>query len=189
MEKLQYLEQYRQVKTLKNGVRVLLRPLRRDDGEKLVELFATATPEDMTYFRRDVTNRELVMSWAENVNLLSVFPLIAEVNGRIIGDATLHFGSEYTRHLAWLRIFLSPEFRRMGIGALMLSNLVSIAKRLGLQQVIAEVLATQEQRMKALDVLGFQREYRHRDYFITPCGETVDMDVFVLRLTEPGEQF
>lgn len=189
METLQYLEQYRQVKTLKNGVRVLLRPLRPEDADKLVTLFASATPEDTTYFRRDVTDEELVKSWAREVNLLSVFPLVAEVNGRIIGDATLHFGADYLRHLAWLRIFLSPEFRRMGIGALMLSNLVSIARRLGLQQVIAEVLASQVQRMKALDVLGFQREYRHRDYFITPDGETIDMDVYVLRLTEPGEQF
>jgi RimJ/RimL family protein N-acetyltransferase len=189
MEALQYLEQHRQVKTLKSGMRVLLRPLTPEDAEGLVALFASATPDDATYMRHDVTDRELVTAWAREVNLLKVFPLVAEVNGRIVGDATLHFGTGYRHHLAWVRIFLSPEFRRLGIGTLMLRNLFSIARRLGLQQVIAEVLSTQVQIMKALEALDFEREYRHRDYFITAAGETVDMDVYVLRLAEPGAQF
>ena len=189
METLQYLEQYRQVRTLKSGMRVLFRPLNPDDAEALVALLASATPEDSLYMRNDPTDRELIMSWARDVDLLKVFPLIAQVNDRIVGDATLHFGTGYRRHLASLRIYLAPEFRRLGIGSLMLQNLVAIVRRLGLQQLIAEVLSPQVQVMKALEALGFQREYRHRDYFMTAHGETVDMDVFVLRLVEPGEQF
>ncbi len=189
MDTLQYLQQYRQVKTLKSGVRVLLRPLTPDDAGGLVELFTSATSQDVTYLRRDVTDKELVASWAEKVDLLRVFPLIALVNGRIVGDASLHFGSGYRRHLCWIRIFLSPDCRRQGIGALMLSNLISIARRLGMHQIIAEVVSTQVQMMKALESLNFEKEYRHRDYSITPNGETLDMHVYVLRLVEPGEQF
>lgn len=189
MDTLQYLQQYRQVKTLKSGVRVLLRPLVPEDADGLVELFSKILPNEIAYMRNDVTDQELVRSWAHNVNLKDVFPLVAQVNSRIVGDATLHFGKTYRRHLAWLRIYLAPECRRLGIGTLMLESLIAIARRLGLHQVIAEVLATQVQMIKALETLGFKNEYRHRDYFMTPTGETVDMDVFVLRLTEPAEQF
>jgi RimJ/RimL family protein N-acetyltransferase len=189
VDTLQYLEQFRQVKTLKSGVRVLLRPLVPDDADALVALFQTATPEDITYLRHDVTDKDLVKSWACSVDLLNVFPLVAEINNRIVGDATLHFGEGYRRHLTWLRIFLSPDSRRQGIGSLMLNTLSSIARRLGMNQVIAEVVSTQVQMQKALESLNFQKEYRHRDYFMTQQGETLDMDVYILRLVEPGGQF
>lgn len=189
MDTLQYLEQYRQVKTLKSGTRVLLRPLAPDDADGLVNLFASATTEDVTYLRHDVRDTELVASWARDVDLQKVFRLVAEVNSRLVGEAMLEFGKGYRRHMAWINVFLAPDCRRQGIGSLMLQNLITVARRLGMYQVIAEVVSTQVQITKALKSLKFVKEYTHRDYFMTSTGETLDMDVYVLRLVEPGEQF
>ena len=100
------LERYRQMRTLPDGSRVLLRPLTVDDREGLVNLFARASKEDLEFFRDDAADVAVVGSWVDNLNLRRVFPLVAVTDDQIVGDATLHFRERYHRHLAWVRIFL-----------------------------------------------------------------------------------
>jgi RimJ/RimL family protein N-acetyltransferase len=183
------LARYRHVKTLPSGSRLLLRPLSRDDKQGLVDLFARASKEELKYFRDDAGDPAVVEGWVDNLNLKRVFPLVAVVDDKIVGDATLHFGERYHRHLAWVRIFLDPVYRRQGIGTLMIRCLIDIARRLGLQQLYTEIVTTQPQILKAFEYLGFQQEVTLRDYFITSSGETLDMAVMVLRLIDPVGEF
>ncbi len=183
------LEHYRYVKSLPSGERLLLRPLTHEDKQNLVDLFARASKEDLEYFREDAGDPKVVERWVDNLNLKRVFPLVAVVDGKIVGDATLHFGERYHRHLAWVRIFLDRQYRRQGIGTLMLRNLTKIARLLGLQQLYAEVPTTQPQVIKAFVDQGYQQEFVLQDYFITGEGETFDMAILVLRLVEHSGEF
>ena len=106
-----------------------------------------------------------------------------------MGDATLHFGERYHRHMAWVRIFLDRAYRRQGIGTLMLRCLIDIARRIGLQQLYAEIVTTQPQVIKAFEDLGFRHEVTLRDYFMTTEGETLDMAILVLRLVDHSGEF
>jgi hypothetical protein len=83
------LARYRYVKTLPGGERLLLRPLSKGDKVGLVDLFARALPEDLEYFRDDAANATVVEHWVDNLDLRRVYPLIAVVDERIVGDATL----------------------------------------------------------------------------------------------------
>ncbi len=183
------LEQYRTVKTLPGGLRVLIRPLSQGDKAQLIELFRGASDEDVEYFRNDVRDEALVAGWVDDLDLQKVFPLVAVADDRIIGDATLHLGKGYTRHLAWVRIYLAKEYRRQGVGTLLLQSLIEIGRRLGLQQLIAEIVCNQIQAIKAFESLNFVKEYTHRDYFLSRHGDALDMDVLVLRLAEPSGRF
>jgi RimJ/RimL family protein N-acetyltransferase len=183
------LARYRYVRTLPGGERLLLRPLAHLDEQGLVDLFSRASPEDLAYFRDDAGDPSVVRSWVQNLDLKQVYPLIAVVDGLIVGDATLHFRERYHRHLAWVRIFLDRSYRRRGIGTLMLSNLIDIARRLGLQQLYTEVVSTQGRVIKAFEDVGFQHAVTLPDYFITSSGETLDMVVLVMRLVEPSGKF
>ena len=184
------LARFRKVKTLADGSRVLLRPLQQDDREALVDLFARASQDDLEYFRDDAGKPEVVESWVDTLNLQRVFPLVAVVDDKVVGDATLHFRERYHRHLAWVRIFLDREYRRRGIGTLMLQSLIEIARRLGLQQLYSEVVTSQPRVIKAFEELGFQREVTLRDYFIfTSSEDTIDMAVLVLRLVDSSGEF
>nr|HID14378.1 GNAT family N-acetyltransferase [Anaerolineae bacterium] len=183
------LARYRKVKTLPGGARLLLRPLTKEDKQGLMDLFARASSEDLEYFRDDAGNPAVVESWVDNLDLKRVFPLVAVVDDRIVGDATLHFGEHYHRHLAWVRIFLDHAYRRQGIGTLMLRSLIEIAQRVGLQQLYAEIVTTQPQVIKAFGDLGFRHEVTLRDYFITGSGETLDMAIVVLRLVDHVGEF
>ncbi len=183
------LAHYRHVKTLPSGARLLLRPLSKEDREGLVDLFARATEEDLEYFRSDAADRAVVESWVDNLDLRRVFPLVAVVDDRIVGDATLHFGERYHRHLAWVRIFLDRAYRRQGIGTQMLRCLTDVARRVGIQQLYAEIVTTQPQIIKAFEYVGFRQEVTLRDYFITSGGETLDMVILVMWLVDRSGEF
>lgn len=178
------LANYRKLKVLPSGERLLLRPLTKEDEQGLVALFARASEQDLQYFRSDAGDPEEVKSWVDDLDLKRVFPLVAVADDRIVGEAMLHFGEHYHRHLAWVRIFLDRAYRRQGIGTLMLRCLIDIARRVGLQQLYAEVVLTQPEVIKAFENLGFRHEVTLEDYFITAAGETLDMAILVFWLVD-----
>src|SRR5512141_2364018 len=115
METVEQLAVYRHLITLPDGLRVCLRPLTPKDRDPLLALFSSLPAEEIAYFRSTVANPELVATWAEKVDYARVFPLVAVVGERIVGNSTLHLGTGYTRHVAEIRIFLARDFRRRGI--------------------------------------------------------------------------
>ena len=183
------LARYRKMKVLPDGSRLLLRPLSKEDKEALVDLFARASKEELKFFRDDAGDPAVVESWVDNLNLQRVYPLVAIVDDKIVGDATLHFRERHHRHLAWVRIFLDKDYRRQGIGTLMLRCLIDVARRVGLQQLYAEVVLTQPQVVKAFENLGFRHEVTLEDYFITDSGETLDMAILVFWLVDNSGVF
>lgn len=183
------LENYRKLKTLPSGERLLLRPLAAEDEDNLVALFGRASDQDLQYFRSDAGDPEVVRGWVRDLDLQRVFPLVAVIDDKIVGEAMLHFGEHFHRHLAWVRIFLDREYRRLGIGTLMLRCLIDIARRVGLQQLYAEVVLTQPQVIKAFENLGFRHEVTLEDYFIKDDGETLDMAILVFWLVDSSGVF
>lgn len=183
------MERYRRMITLPSGERILLRPLTNKDGPALIELFRNASDADVAYFRNDVRDEKLVASWAEQVDYCQVFPVVAVARERVVGNATLHIGQGFNQHICWIRIYLDREYRRKGIGTEMIKTLIEIARRIGLQQIVAEIIGNQVQAIKAFESMGFEREYVHRDYYLFRGNETYDQVVYVLRLTPPPGKF
>jgi len=180
---------YRHIEILKDGPRVLFRPLLADDKERLRDLFVRVSSEDREYFRSDISTGDAVEEWCSRLDYKRAFPLVALVNERITGLATLYIGENYTRHIAWIHVYLDKEFRRRGVGTAMLNAEIDIARMMGLQQIIAEVVVTQPQVIRAFEELGFKFEFRYRDYFMTREGETYDMAILVLYLTNHQGEF
>jgi RimJ/RimL family protein N-acetyltransferase len=185
-----HLAHFRQLVTLPDGLRICLRPLVAADRDALVALFKSLSADDLQYFRSDVTDPAIVIAhWAEAEDDAHVFPLVAVVGDQLVGTCTLHIGSGPTRHLAEIRVFLAKEFRRRGIGTAMLKTQIEIARKLGLQQIIAEIVESRPQVAHAFEHLGFQKECVLRDHFMTPNGETLDLIVMVRYLRHAAEEF
>ncbi len=180
---------YRQIVTLNNGARVLLRPLGPDDKKALIAMFEPIGADDFKIMRNDVRDRELVASWVDRLDYKRVFPLVAVVNDRIVGDATIHFRTGPGRHVADVRIFLAKEFRRCGLGSAMLRALVDIARKSGLHQLVAEIVADQVKVINAFKQLGFEQRAIYSDYFMMPDGETHDVAILMLALASKRDEF
>ncbi len=186
---LEQLATYRRLVTLSDGQRVLIRPLDKSDKPRLLQLFAGVPQADLDYFRTDANDPDIVASWCDELDYARVFPLVALVNDRIVADATLHIGTGYTRHVGYIRLYLDRDFRRRGIGSLLLSGLVDIARKLRLQQLQAEVVTNQVQAIKAFQSVGFVQEFINRDYFMTPQEGTLDVALLTLRMFENPSTF
>jgi len=180
---------YRQIFTLKDGARVLLRPLTPDDHQALNDLFLPVAVEDLRYMRHNVTDPQIVDEMISGLDYAKVLPLIAVVNGRIVGVATLHFNQGPYRHRAEVRVFLAKDFRRRGVGSHLLQSLVELAKRRSLYTLEVQIVSDQTHIIRAFQNLGFVVKCIFDDYFMLPDGDLRDVAYLVLHLRAQDEQF
>ena len=90
---------------------VTLRPMTRDDQYALYSFFINLGAEDRRFLRNVVTDRKLIEKWARNLNYDNVLPILAEHEGRIVANATLHYQTfGWGRHVAEIRVTVTPEF-------------------------------------------------------------------------------
>ena len=183
------LANFRRVANLPDGTRVLLRPMQPADQLGVLDLFTQAPREDRRFLRQKVTDPAVIESWFANIDLRRVFPLLAVVNDHVVGDATLHVGEGPHRHLAWMRIYVAPEFRQRGVARLMMESLTDIARKMGLQQILGEVTTNQVKVIKMLESLGFVSMFKYPDHFMTEDGEVFDVDVLMLPLVRKVEYY
>ncbi len=183
------IQNYRNVVTLKDGVRVLLRPMVEDDEQELINLFAPISNEDLRYLRDNVRDPEVVRGWCRTLDYGRVLPLVALVNERIVGEATLHFRDGPKRHVGELRIFMAKDFRRRGLGSKMLQTLIELARKQDLHILTAEIVADQSKVIKAFKNLGFEQHAVFEDYFMLPDGDVRDVAVLMLPLRLALDEF
>jgi RimJ/RimL family protein N-acetyltransferase len=186
---LDHIAQFRQLGTLADGTRVLLRPLLKEDRKELQAFFNHVSPEDLQFMRSDVSDKDMVDSWVDAIDYRQVLPLMAVVNERFVGDATLHFRGGPYRHVAEIRIFLLQEYRRRGLGTLMLKTLIDIARKAGIQFIMAQVVADQTRVIEAFHNLGFERKVILEDYYLMPNGDAHDVSMMILSLKAKRDDF
>jgi len=173
---------YRKFVTLKNGKRVMFRFLNEDDRQSLVNLFREAPDEDTRFLKQEVKNEKIINFWVDTLNYDRVLPLVA-VNmedNSLVADATIHRGKHAAKHIGEVRLFVSRSFRNLGLGSLMLKELVDLALKMGLHWLKAEIIADHKKVIKAFRTLGFEARATLDDFFIRKDGATHDV-VLMLR--------
>ncbi len=180
---------FRQVVTLRDGARVLLRPLAKEDRQALLDFFLPITYEERRYMRHNVNDAELVSSWVDEVDYEKVFPLIALVGERIVGNATLHFLPGPERHRAEIRIFLAKDFKRRGLGTKMIQAMIDIARKRSLYLMEVKIVSDHVEVIKAMLKAGFQIVCTIEDYFMLPDGELRDVVHLTYQLRTVEDEF
>ncbi|MCZ7661491.1 MAG: GNAT family N-acetyltransferase [Thermoleophilia bacterium] len=184
------LDRFRKVVKTKDGSLVVLRPLASEDGEKLATMFASVSESDRRVLKHDVTNKELVVSWAENVDPEDVFSLVAQIDDEIVADATLHRNPGTSMaHVGEIRIVIGRRMRGKGLGMVMLEELLALAEKLGLEQLQAMVPVGSTIAQRAFEEAGFKQEAVFKDYFKAADNRYYDVAVFFLVLKERWEEF
>ncbi len=180
---------YRQLVTLRDGARVLLRPLVKEDRQALIDLFTPVTSDELRFFRTNVSDPKVVGGWVDDLDYDRVLPIVGVIGDRIVGDATLHFLQGPHRHIGEARIFLAKDFRMRGLGSRMLNSLVDLAKRRSLLILEGEVVADQAHIVRAFQNAGFVQKCTFEDYFMLPDGELRDLAHLILRLRTEDDAF
>lgn len=152
------LNTYQKEAKLKDGTKILLRPMVPEDGDGLYEFFKEVSSDDARYLRDDVSNRLVVEKWAKNLDYQKTLPLLALKGNAIIADATINRRrSGWKWHLGTVRIFVREDFRKIGLGHLMIETLSDIAYKLQLEKLIVELPDTNTAAINAFTKAGYYR--------------------------------
>jgi ribosomal protein S18 acetylase RimI-like enzyme len=159
------LQKFPKVVTLKDGTKVTLRPLRRDDEKDFHKLFLGIPEPERMFIKHRVTDFEVIREWCRNIDYGRNLPLVALIGGKIIGDATLHqqLGG-WKRHVGRVSVLVHPEFRGRGLARALVGEIIEIARSAGLEKVEAEFIGEQEAAIKMFAMLGFSQLLRLEGY-------------------------
>ena len=144
--------------TLKDWTKVTLWPMKREDELRLCEFFCRIPEDDRKLLKEDVADPAVVADWCRRIDYNRVLPILAEAQGEIVADATLHrrqFG--WLQHVGELRVVVDPEYRRKGLGSLLIEDLMLLAIDSKIERLFVELIADEIAAIKAFERVGFER--------------------------------
>jgi ribosomal protein S18 acetylase RimI-like enzyme len=159
------LQKYPKEIRLKDSSKCRLRPLRKDDEAGFHEFFMAVPEPERMFIKHRVTEPTVIRDWCQNIDLGRNLPLLAFMDKKIVGDATLHqqLGG-WKRHIGRVSVLVLPQYRGRGLARALVSEIVAIARFLGLERVEAEFIGDQEAAVKMFSLLGFSTLVRLEDY-------------------------
>lgn len=159
------LQKYPKEITLKDASKCKLRPLHAADEKNFHEFFLAVPERERMFIKHRVTEQAVIRDWCQNIDLGRNLPLLALINGKIVGDATLHqqLGG-WKRNIGRVSVLVHPQHRGRGLARALVTEIVEIARHLGLEKVEAEFIGEQEAAIKMFALLGFSNLLRLEDY-------------------------
>lgn len=157
---------------------VYVRPIRIDDGEKLVKFHEGLSPE--TVYRRYLgPHARLSRTEIErftHVDYRDRLALVAELDGAIVAVGRYDRVAGTTD--AEVAFVVADRFQHRGIGTVLLEELARWAWREGIRSFVATTLATNEEMLEVFTRSGFKTQ-------TTASGSLIDVRFSI----EPDEEY
>jgi len=151
--------------TADDGIVIEIRPLEADDEKSLLSFFKNLPQPEVMFFKRRVSDPDVIKSWCENIELDSRLPLLALHEGKVVAiSSLLQNKGGWKRHIGRISQSILPKYRQKGIAGKLVQELVDVARMAGLQKVEAEFIDKQEGGQKLFALLGFTHLLRLEDY-------------------------
>ena len=124
---------YKTVK-LKNGQTATLNWLKKSDLPELVQVLNSVIREQKYLFmNNEITDMEEEKQWYERSTREGMLYLVARVNGKIVGGASIHPHTDKRSHVAVFGVFIRDGYRNLGLGTTLTNILTEIAKERGFE--------------------------------------------------------
>jgi ribosomal protein S18 acetylase RimI-like enzyme len=169
---------YRKMVVLKNGRQLMIRMLNGQDRDNMVKFFQEAPTEDVQFCKEDVKDPKLVDDWLNWENSRRIMALVgAEViNNQILASLNLSRGRHSAANVGYIQqILVARPLQGLGLGSLMLDELIDLASGEKLHWLQAEIVVELKNILKAFQSKGFEIRAILEDYFRDPRGVTYDV--------------
>jgi ribosomal protein S18 acetylase RimI-like enzyme len=148
------------------------------DLQNLVAFFSRLPPESRRYLRYDVTDPEACRRRLLQVDGKNHWRMIAELDGRIVGDATLDRKADnWASHVAEMRGVVDPACQHLHVGPILFGELVEIVSASGVERLVCEVMERDTERIALMEDIGFTREATLKNYARDLNGRLQDLVV------------
>ncbi|MET3730055.1 RimJ/RimL family protein N-acetyltransferase [Fictibacillus halophilus] len=172
---------------LKNQSNVNIRRVTTDDAQNMINFYNVVGGESdfLSFgageFKLDLQEyKDYITATSKELNSIM---LIAEIDSKIIGIATINSPQkERTKHVGTLGIVVSEKYTGMGLGKILMNELLEWARLNGITKKIS--LVTNENNSKAIELykkLGFEKEglLKHDNFIKGNYHNTVVMGLLL----------
>ncbi len=168
---------------LDDSLRVIIRPLIPEDEPALVEFFKSIPPQDFLYLRDNVKEAQVIRNWCSHLDYEVTLPLIAEINGKIVGDCTLHQSrGGWMSHIGTVRIVIHPDYRGKGLATLLVGEMIQIGIDSGIEKLMGEFMPEQKRPLAVFEKLGFVKMATLPQHVKDLGGEKHDLLIYIYDL-------
>jgi acetyltransferase len=150
-----YPKDLQSIGELRDGTAVRMRPLRPEDEPLLHDLAAHMTHEDLRlrFFTPVSGLTHTVAARLSQLDYDRELAILAERDGAALGVA--HFFADPDRLRAEYAIAVRSDWKGRGVGYLLMTRLIDIARQRGIGELIGEVLRENQPMLQMCRELGF----------------------------------
>ena len=181
---------YRKLATLKNGEKVLIRFPNGEDRESLIKLFQEARLDDIEFCKEDLKNPQVVHNWLNRENSRRILSLVAVEmrTNQPIAALTLFRGEQAALKVGEIQtIFVSRPFQGLGVGSLLIDELLDLALQKNIYWLKVEMPLEQEYAVKAFLSREFEIRATLDDFFISKEGVPHDVALMMRPLIKKDD--
>ena len=170
------LESYPREIRLNDDRTVALRLMEKSDRDHIVNFARALPPDDLLFLRRDITDPEVVDEWVREIERGRTVTVLAEKDDELLayGSLLLH-ETFWGRHMGEIRVLVRFDYRGLGLGLQMASDVFAIAKDAGVEQMMARMTTEQKRARARLERLGFKEEAILRGFVRDREGKRRDL--------------
>jgi len=161
---------------LRDGRGASIRVMEPSDLDTIVKFAKELPADDLLFLRTDITDRNVVKQWIDNIKNGNTITLLAEIDGELAAYASVHLDqARWTRHIGEIRVITSSRYRSTGLGRRLVAEVFDLARSLGLKKITAQMTIEQTAARAAFEHLGFQVEAMLSDWVEDRRGRSRDL--------------
>ena len=170
---------------LKDGTEVTIRDMAPGDVQRSFDFFAELPKEDRKYLRVDVTRWEFVERRIDDIDPLRVRRLVVIHDDTIVADGALELqGHGWGDNIAEIRLIVSHEFQRRGLGLLLARELYFLAAEAKVDRIVARMMRPQVGAQRIMRRLGFHDEFLIPEHVRDQDGNWQDLIIMRCNLED-----
>lgn len=165
--------------------KITLRIVRREDEDRLLLFFLSIPEDERNFLRYDLTDRDALAGWYGGPHWEEFFPLIAELDGRIVGVSVLRgYRTPWVTHVGEFWMIVERRFRGIGLGRVLANEMFALGAELGMEKLSAEMRADHLGAIKIFKQMGYSHEGVLTNYIKDQEGQTHDLIIMACNIKE-----
>ena len=155
---LPYPREFESRETLRDGTRLQLRPVRPEDEPALQDLARHMNPDDLRlrFFTPMKALPHALAARLSQIDYDREMALVARRDGDGTALGVARFSSDPDRLRAEFAVALRSDWKGRGLGFLLMTRIIDIARRRGIGEIIGDVLHENVPMLKLAQSLGFR---------------------------------
>jgi RimJ/RimL family protein N-acetyltransferase len=159
--------------------------LKKEDMPEVTKVLNDVIKEGIYLFmNNEITDVGQQLEWFEHRTKEGMRYLVARVEGKVVGGASIHPKSDKHAHIASYGVFIHKDYRNLGLGTALTKELIEIAKKMELEILQLSVYSTNKRAINVYQKCGFKEAGRLKNGIKFSDGTYSDEIIMELHLKQ-----